>query len=138
MKIIVDSSLCRDCQACTLACSLFHHGECSLELARLRVVKDLAKDSLVINLCRQCDYPDCIAACPNEAIRLDELGQVILFEGECLQCGACAEACRYHAIFYNEKLGKYLKCDLCRGRAEGPACVELCPVGALTLAAEEV
>jgi len=138
MKIIIDPNLCRDCQACTLACSLFHHSECSPEMARLRVNKGLDQGNIEIILCRQCDFPDCIAACPNEAIRLDEHGQVILFEEECLQCGACAEACRYHAIFYNQKLGMYLKCDLCRGRAEGPACVELCPVGALTLVTEEM
>ena len=137
MKILIDASLCRDCQACTLACSLFHQGECSPELARLRVKKDLAQGNVEIILCRQCDFPECTAACPNEAIRLDEAGRVILFEEECLQCGACAEACRYHAIFYNPKLGIYLKCDLCRLRAEGPACVGLCPVEALTQAAEE-
>jgi len=138
MKILIDPSLCRDCQACTLACSLYHHGECSPELAYLRINKDLALGKIDILLCRQCDFPDCIASCPNEAVRLDEHGRVILFVEECLQCGACAEACRYHAIFYNQKLGIYLKCDLCRGRAAGPACVELCPVGALTLAVEEV
>jgi Fe-S-cluster-containing hydrogenase component 2 len=138
MKIIIASTLCRDCQACTLACSLFHHGECSLELACLRVNKDLAQGSVEIILCRQCDCPDCLAACPNAAIRLDGYGQVILFEEECLQCGACAEACRYHAIFFNQKLGMYLKCDLCRAREADPLCVELCPVGALTLITEEV
>jgi Fe-S-cluster-containing hydrogenase component 2 len=132
-KILIDASLCRDCQVCSLACSLFHHGECSPELARLRVVKDLALHKIEINLCRQCDNPDCIAICPNEAIRHDEYGRVRLFEGECLQCGACAEACRHHAIYYGAGLGKYLKCDLCTGRPGGPVCTELCPVGALTL-----
>jgi Fe-S-cluster-containing hydrogenase component 2 len=138
MKILIDSALCRDCQACTLACSLFHHGECSLELARLRVNKDLAQGNVEIILCRQCDFSDCMAACPNAAIRLDEQGQVILFEEECTQCGACEVACRYHAIFYDHQLGMYLKCDLCRPREAGPLCVELCPVGALTLITEEV
>jgi electron transport protein HydN len=138
MNILIDSALCRDCQACTLACSLFHHNQCSPELARLRVNKDLTQGKIEIFLCRQCDYPDCIAACPDEAICLDGHGLVILFEDDCLQCGACAEACRYHAIFYNHQLGMYLKCDLCRGREAGPVCVELCPVGVLTLVTEEV
>jgi Fe-S-cluster-containing dehydrogenase component len=138
MKIQIDSNLCRDCQACTLACSLYHHGECNLDLARLRVNKDMARYTFEIILCRQCDSPDCIAACPNESIRIDEYGRVILFEDECLQCGACAEACPYHAIFYNENLGRYLKCDLCRDRVGGPLCVELCPVGALTLSVEKL
>lgn len=133
IKILIDPKLCRDCQTCTLACSLYHTGECNLGLARLRVTKDMARYQFDIVLCRQCDTPDCIAVCPNEAIRLDEHGAVILFEDECLQCGACEVACPYHAIFYNDSLGQYLKCDLCAGRADGPLCVELCPVQALTL-----
>jgi Fe-S-cluster-containing hydrogenase component 2 len=119
-----------------LVCSLYHAGECNPGLARLRVTKDMAQYKFDIVLCRQCETPDCIAACPNESIRLDERGAVILFEDECLQCGACEAACPYPAIFYNDVLSKYLKCDLCAGRAGGPLCVELCPVGALTLSVQ--
>jgi len=54
-------------------------------------------------------------------------------EENCTQCGNCVDACPYQAIFYNEALDKYFKCDMCAGRAEGPLCVALCPVGALTL-----
>jgi hypothetical protein len=31
-KISIDFGLCRDCQTCTLACSLYHAGECNLGL----------------------------------------------------------------------------------------------------------
>jgi hypothetical protein len=40
-RLVTHDELCRDCQACTLACSLYHEGECSLSLARLRVSKDM-------------------------------------------------------------------------------------------------
>ena len=133
VKILNDDSLCRDCQACTLACSLYHAGECNPSVARLQVSKDMARYAFEIVICRQCEDPDCIAACPNESIRIDEFGRVMLYEDECLQCGACAEACTYHAIFYDDASGQYLKCDLCTRREGGPACVQLCPVGALTL-----
>jgi Fe-S-cluster-containing hydrogenase component 2 len=75
-------------------------------------------------------------ACPNQALRRDERGVVMIFQDECLQCGACMEACPYDALFYNDALNKYFMCDLCAGRDAGALCVALCPVGALTLTAE--
>jgi anaerobic dimethyl sulfoxide reductase subunit B (iron-sulfur subunit) len=86
-----------------------------------------------IAICRQCDAPDCLSVCPTGAMRRDERGVVVLIEDECTLCGACAASCPYEAIFYNDARGRYLKCDLCADREEGPLCVELCPVGALAL-----
>jgi carbon-monoxide dehydrogenase iron sulfur subunit len=76
-------------------------------------------------------------ACPSEAMVLDDRGVVIILEGECDRCGACAAACPHDAIFYNEPQDRYLKCDLCAGREQGALCVELCPVQALTLVEAE-
>ena len=53
MVIAIDSQLCRDCQACALACSLVYFGECSLELARLHIRKDMARYTFEIVLCRR-------------------------------------------------------------------------------------
>lgn len=131
--IQVDAKLCRDCQACTLACSLHHEGECNLGLARLLVTKDMAKYEFNIVICQHCDERDCMLACPSEAMVLEDRGVVIILDDECDRCGACAAACPYDSIFYNEAQDRYLKCDLCAGRADGPLCVELCPVEALTL-----
>jgi Fe-S-cluster-containing hydrogenase component 2 len=132
-RIQVAPDLCRDCQACTLACSLYHEGECSLSLARLVVSKDMARYEFHIAICQQCDSPDCIPACPTGAMRRSGRGVVVLAEDECTQCGACADSCPFGAVFCNEAQGRYLKCDLCAGREEGPLCAEVCPVGALTL-----
>jgi carbon-monoxide dehydrogenase iron sulfur subunit len=137
-RIHVSPDLCRDCQACTLACSLYHEGECNLTLARLLVNKDMARYEFQITICQQCDAPDCIPACPTDAMRRDGRGVVVLVDAECIQCGVCMASCPYGAIFYSESLGRYLKCDLCAGREEGPLCVEICPVGALALAAPAV
>ena len=136
-KIQADPALCRDCQACTLACSLYHEGQCSVALARLSVSKDMARYEFNIVVCQHCESPDCLAACPVDALRRDERGVVVLVEEECIQCGACAEACPYDALFYHEATDRYRKCDLCAGR-DGPLCVEVCPVGALSLAREPV
>jgi carbon-monoxide dehydrogenase iron sulfur subunit len=135
--IQVDAKLCRDCQACVLACSLHHEGECNLGLARLVVSKDMARYEFDIVICKHCDEPDCMLACPSEAMLLDDRGVVIILEEECNRCGACAADCPHDAIFYNEALDRYVKCDLCAGREEGPLCVQLCPVEALTLVGAE-
>jgi len=132
-RIQVTPERCRDCQACTLACSLYHEGECNLSLARLVVSKDMARYEFHITVCQQCDSPDCIPACPTGAMRRDIRGAVVLVEDECIQCGACADSCPFDAIFHNEAQGRYLKCDLCASREEGPLCVDVCPVGALAL-----
>jgi Fe-S-cluster-containing dehydrogenase component len=131
--IEVDAELCRGCQACQLACSLHHEGQCHLGLARVQVRKDMVHYTFDISICRHCEEPACVAACPVGAITLDERGVAVIDDGECTRCGSCAAACPYDAIFYSEAEDRYLKCDLCAGRAEGPLCVALCPVRALTL-----
>ena len=131
--IIASDELCRDCQACALACSLFHEAECSLTRARLQVSKDMARYRFHITICQHCEEPACLDACPNGSIRMDESGIVTISDEECLRCGACLEACPYAAIFYDPRSDRYLKCDWCSGRVKGPLCVELCPVGALAV-----
>jgi carbon-monoxide dehydrogenase iron sulfur subunit len=128
-----DATVCRECQACTLACSLYHERECNLSLARLQVIKDMAAYEFQILVCHHCDSPDCLAACPSEAIMLNEQGVAVILDDACLRCGACADACPYGVLFYNEAHDRYLKCNLCAGREGGPVCVAICPVGALTL-----
>lgn len=142
MKILVDAELCRDCEACALACSVIHEGEANPLFSRVLVKKDMENYKFSLVICQQCqtegEIPECVQACPIDAIRLDERGVVMIYQDECIQCAACAEACPYGAIFYNEKTNQYFKCDLCPEQKDGPACVEICPVGALTIRLEAV
>jgi carbon-monoxide dehydrogenase iron sulfur subunit len=139
VKLVTDPDLCRDCQACALACSLYHEGECSLSLARLRVLKDMARYAFQIVICQYpdatgrgpCAEPDCMSACPNEALRFNHHGFPVIQRDECSLCGACSAACPYQGIFYDARADRYLKCDLCEGRPEGPVCAQVCPVGAI-------
>ena len=135
--ILVRPELCRDCQGCMLACSLYRERECSLSLARLVVAKDMARYEFHITICQHCDPPECVAACPVDALSLGEDGVAFIDDDACTRCGACADSCPYGAIFYHESQDRYLKCDLCSGREGGPLCVQVCPVGALVLAKSE-
>jgi carbon-monoxide dehydrogenase iron sulfur subunit len=132
-RIHADPSLCRDCQACTLACSLYHEGACHPSLARLAVTKDMAAYAFHITICQHCDPPACMAACPADAMWMDGRGVVLIDDEACIRCEACASSCPHGAISYHTAEDRYLKCDLCAGREGGPLCVVLCPVGALTL-----
>ncbi len=145
LKLVTHPELCRDCQACTLACSLYHEGECNLSMARLRVLKDMEQYRFDIVVCRHCptgtlcsDEPDCMAACPNEALRLNGWGVPAIVREECLLCGACQASCPYDALFCDNRTGFYLKCDLCSEREEGPVCAQVCPVGAITVETVEM
>lgn len=133
MKIHVGETQCRGCEACLLACSLLHEGESNPALARLRVQKDMTRYTFHLVFCRHCDQADCVAACPTAAIQVDGRGAVRIDQDACMVCGACAEACESGAIFFNEALGQYYKCDLCPDLA-APACVTICPVSAIVLA----
>lgn len=133
MVLRTDTSLCHGCQTCALACSLWHEKECNLSLSRVLVTKDMGRYEFNIQVCQNCESLDCVAVCPSQALVVNSQGIVVLVEENCTQCGNCVDACPYQAIFYNETLDKYFKCDMCASRAEGPLCVALCPVGALTM-----
>ena len=120
-RLVTYPELCRDCQACALACSLYQEGECNLSLARLRVLKDMERYRFDIIVCRQCDDAPCVTACPNGALRLNDRGVPSIYREE------------YDALFRDERTDCYLKCDLCSGRQEGPVCAQVCPVGAIAV-----
>jgi len=108
--------------------------------------------------CRHCLHPECVPACPVEALEWDEDGRLFVNE-RCHGCGRCVQACPYGAIEMVQitpepargLLGRLLagllgqdvdveegagppiraeKCDLCRDYA-ALACLEACPTGAL-------
>jgi Fe-S-cluster-containing dehydrogenase component len=83
-----------------------------------------------------CDDHPCYEKCPkkDKAMLIDDSGIVYINEDECIGCGLCVKACPYGPPRINmvkskdKKQRKAKKCDLCRNRPEGPACVEWCPV----------
>jgi Fe-S-cluster-containing dehydrogenase component len=94
-------------------------------------------------VCRQCEEAPCVAACPNEAMYVDEAGIVRRGKVLCTGCGSCALACPFGVIDAETTRSEIAKCDLCAERTpQGllPRCVSICPSGALKFLeiAEEV
>ena len=91
--------------------------------------------------CMHCENAPCIAACPTGCLRKDEeTGFTVYDNTNCIGCHSCAMACPFAEPCFNGGTGKMTKCDGCVERVKHgmkPACVKVCPFGALQLVTEE-
>ena len=123
--IVVDAEKCSGCSRCEVACAFFHTGMTGRGSARIKVVKieRLGIDFPVI--CQHCKERYCLK-CPESAIEIGDLGQVIVSPTLCTSCGVCEVLCPIGAIELFEDI-PYV-CDLCGG---DPRCVKACTLGAI-------
>lgn len=124
--IRVDLSKCTGCKRCESACSFFRTGKINNHLARIKVMNlyETGIDGPIV--CTQCKEQYC-NRCPEDAISIGSLGQVIVSPTLCNLCGVCEKACPIGAIeIFNDIV--YV-CDLCGGR---PKCIEACTESAIT------
>ncbi|MDR3410332.1 MAG: 4Fe-4S dicluster domain-containing protein [Formivibrio sp.] len=152
--VIAEPNKCIGCRTCEVACVMAHQsGEEEMTLQsfqpRLTVVRN-GKVTTPI-LCRHCDDAPCAKACPVNAIVFSH-DSVQVMQELCLGCKTCVVACPYGAMnivqvpaepmpgtFVSHRMkSEAQKCDLCIGRAEGPACVTVCPTKALHLVDRKV
>ena len=141
-----DYSLCAGCESCTIMCALEHDGYTGPNNGCIKI--NLGTRSMMheVLACQQCNDHPCYDACPKkgEAMKIDENGIVYIVKDACIGCGLCAKKCKFYpsriTIHKNKdrKKWKAYKCDLCRDRPEGPACIQYCPVRCIGLASESV
>jgi protein NrfC len=150
--LLVDTRKCQGCMTCMLACSLVHEGRENLSLSRIQVIQNpfgKFPDDVTLEQCRQCVEPACLEACPTGALHVDtENGNVRRVNADkCIGCMSCVNACAYppSRAIWNHEEGHAQKCDLCvatphwdeTGGPDGKrACVQVCPVGAISYVSE--
>lgn len=123
--MIIDPEKCSGCCRCEVSCSFFHTGRVGRSSARIRVVKIEEKGIDFPVVCQQCTERYC-TGCPESAIQVGDLGQVIVSPTLCTACGVCEKLCPIGAI---QILGSIpLVCDLCGG---DPRCVKACTLDAI-------
>ena len=139
-------SVCLGCKSCELVCSLVHEGMTGPQLNRIFCELGTTRNlHHTIKSCQQCADHPCYEACPKKgsAMRVDSGTNIVyVVEEECIGCGKCQAACVFTPSRINlvrgrgkdRSLRKAKKCDLCRGREGGPACVEACPAQCIGLA----
>jgi Fe-S-cluster-containing hydrogenase component 2 len=134
-------SLCAGCSACEIVCSLVHDGLVGPAYRRIFVERGTRSMISTIYSCQHCEDHPCYNACPrkDQAMCIDENGIVYINEEHCIGCKLCIKACvfdppRINYVKSSDKTKrKAKKCDLCRTRPEGPACIEFCQVSCIGL-----
>ena len=123
--ITLELAKCSGCSRCEVNCSFFHSGKIGRSGARIKVVKveDIGIDYPLV--CQQCSERYC-TKCPEKAIELGPLGQIIVSPTLCTACGTCELLCPIGAIELYEEIP--LVCDLCGG---DPRCVKACTLDAI-------
>lgn len=84
--------------------------------------------------CMHCEDAPCIPACPSACLRKNDMWLTVYDNTACIGCHSCALACPVGAPTYGAD-GRMRKCDGCEMRLRNgllPACVRICPTGALT------
>ena len=142
-RIVFIPEYCSGCQTCEMVCSTRHFGEANRYLSAIHVQADFYEYKFEFYGCEQCDSASCVTACPDKvkAIGFDEnTGARYIDMEKCTLCGKCVEACpfadsKYPPIYLSvcDDEDVLVKCDLCHGYADGPACVTHCPKTALVV-----
>ena len=158
--VLVDTTVCVGCRNCEWACKEAHDlpNQAIESYADRSVFKNIRRPNpkaltvvnefknpknefLPINVksqCMHCDHPACVSACIVGAFTKQENGSVVWDTNKCIGCRYCMVACPFQVptFEYDKAIEpKISKCDFCFERTKTgkvPACVEICPVEALT------
>lgn len=125
---VIDFLRCIDCETCSVVCEFTHAGRSYVRMimSKIGVEKPVS--------CFHCEIAPCVKVCKRDAIVRREDGSLQIIPSRCNKCLDCIHACPFRAIRLGGPGGAPGKCDLCeRLREEGlePACVAMCPSGAI-------
>ncbi len=138
-SFVFDQSACTGCHACQLACTIENGLALNRSWRRIHTLNPKRLPGVpVMHLslaCSHCADPACLTACPALAYSKDDVTGAVLLDGKkCIGCRYCSWACPYDAPAFDVSLGVMTKCTFCVERLQSgqtPACVALCPTGAL-------
>lgn len=141
--IFFDAAKCSACGACTLACMDQNDTDAALGQLAYRhtfVLENKAGAQGFYSVsCMHCADAPCVIGCPSGCLTKDsETGFTLYDTSYCIGCHSCAMACPYGIPTFGTD-GKMQKCDACIERQRNgllPACVKVCPTGALVLLTE--
>jgi formate dehydrogenase beta subunit len=153
--MLYDATKCIGCKSCSVACKEVNNlpadateyggglydAPTSLNERTKSVIQlyhDEGQSAFVKKQCMHCVDPGCVTACMLGAMQKDKVTGIVTWEGNtCIGCRYCQQACPFNVAKFewDQKFPKIVKCELCKDRlAKGqqPACVEVCPRGAIT------
>jgi len=150
--MLVDTTRCIGCRGCEAACAEANGlpaptGEPIVGRRRVTdpkaftVVNAYAPGGapstrFVKTQCNHCLEPGCASACPVKALEKTAAGPVVYHKERCIGCRYCMMACPFEIpkYQYDHAVPYVRKCEFCAQRQTAglkPACVSVCPSGAL-------
>jgi len=141
-RLFIDLEICYKClsqtltkdKKCSVKCSYFYHNSDILKvLVENNGVEKLFAYSAQYIICRRCEQPFCVTACPNDALEKDEKGILHRYSMRCTSCKSCSVACPFGTIYPEILPYKTSQCDFCLDRTDyhPPLCVQTCEQKAL-------
>jgi len=151
--VLVDTTRCIGCRKCELACasvngnpipdiedkSVFESPRSTSTRAWTVVNRyETEKGTIIVKRqCMHCNQPACASACLVKAMLKKKEGPIIWRESKCMGCRYCMISCPFDIpkFEYESPVPKIQKCHFCYTRLEegkNPACVDACPVEALS------
>ncbi len=138
---LINADRCIGCFSCAMACKNYNRVEANLAWRQVYPLaeKHFTQDERAFYslACNHCEYPICESVCPTGAYtKRKKDGVVIHDQNKCIGCTNCIRACPFGGPKYNETLKKAEKCSMCFQRQDArldPACVQACPVQAITI-----
>lgn len=128
--LYADPTECVGCRICEIICSFHWEKTLNPKKSRIRVRRvDPGLDIVVA--CRNCADAWCVEACPEDALRRNKKGIIVVNKKKCRGCGSCVEACPFGAIFLNPETQIAIKCIACG------FCTSYCPVKTLRVLTDE-
>jgi Fe-S-cluster-containing dehydrogenase component len=132
LELFIDQKACWGCRTCEVACMQEFNLQDSLKFI---TVAEEVSESVAghiqlhygVSLCRHCDPPPCMDACPEEAITQRDDGIVVLNSESCTGCQACMSSCPHDALVFDASESVARKCNLCHHRVDQgllPACAD--------------
>ncbi len=134
--LLMDNSLCIECQACRVACQ--NENEIDVEYSFIKFISNEVGEypeveyQLRRKSCMHCPDAPCIAACPVDALSEGKGQFTVIDAEECIVCGRCQEICPFEVPEMGEE--RMYKCDACQhllAEDKEPACVNTCIAYAL-------
>ncbi len=141
-RIKLDKQRCIACHACEVHCKAKNKVPAGASFNRISISGPVAgkgglpRYDVKYQTCLHCKKPECVPACPTEAISIREADGLVCIDAEtCIGCQACIEACPWDVPQYFPQADKVFKCDFCQewiDEGRNPACVQGCTAHALT------
>lgn len=126
-RLVIDLDKCDQCDRCGVTCSYFYrpHSTANGVLA----LRERATFALI---CRRCEEPSCVDACPFNALERQSDGVLKRHNLRCVSCKLCVHACPFGTIYPDMVPFYTTPCNFCLGpNISEPPCARSCGRGAL-------